>query len=56
MNYKKVVPRKGRQINKKGNKFLEIGHLFSKLVTFFGVRMMGTTGTTRGVRMYPTIP
>ena len=50
MNYKEVVPRKGRQINKKGNKFLEIGHLF------FGVRMMGTTGTTRGVRMYPTIP
>ena len=51
----KVVPKKGHQLNKKVTNFWKLVTFFSKLVTFFWVHMMGTTGTTRGVRVYPAI-
>ena len=60
-----VVPKKGHQINKNSNRFLQIGHLSFKIgYLFFGVQMMGTTGTTRGgtsvpyhtLKSVPTVP
>ena len=51
----KLYQKKGHQLNKKVTNFWKLVTFFSKLVTFFWVHMMGTTGTTRGVRVYPAI-